>query len=76
MEEVAEVKIICLTGTVPPELWNRLGIKVIPKLRSGKDLNIEVQFSTEVDAALSRTLESELRQLIEGLGLTDKITIS
>ena len=25
-----------LTGTVPPEVWNRLGTKMLPKLRSGE----------------------------------------
>ena len=25
-----------LRGTIPPEMWNRLGTKLIPKLRSGK----------------------------------------
>ena len=75
-KEVTETRTIRLTGTVPPELWNRLGTKIIPKLRSGKDLNIEVQISTTVDVTLSRTLESDLRQLIQDLGLADKITIS
>ena len=27
-----------LSGTVPPEIWNRLGTKVLPKLRSGSEL--------------------------------------
>jgi len=71
-----QTKTIRLNGNIPPELWNRFGTKIIPKLRSGKDLNIEVQFSATVDVSLSRTLESELRQLIQDLGLTDKIIIS
>jgi hypothetical protein len=71
----AEGRTIRLTGTVPPELWNRFGTKILPKLRSGKDLSIEVQFSTQVDAALSRNLESELKQLLQDLGLSDKIKI-
>jgi hypothetical protein len=75
-EEIADTRTIRLSGNVPPELWNRLGTKPIPKLRSGKDLSIEVQFSATVEMSLSRTLESELRQLIQDLGLTDKILIS
>jgi hypothetical protein len=71
-----QTKTIRVSGQIPPELWNRLGTKIIPKLRSGKDLNIEIQFSTTVDVTLSQTLESELRQLIQDLGLTDKIIIS
>lgn len=42
----------------------------------GKDINIEVQFSTTVEMNISRNLESELRELIQDLGLTDKIIIS
>jgi len=75
-EEIAETKTVRLSGRVPPELWNRFGTKIIPKLRSGKDLNIEVQFSTTVDMTLSRNIEAELRQLIQDLGLEDKIKIS
>src|SRR5207245_1886238 len=26
--------------SVPPEVWNRLGTKILPKLRSGSDLKI------------------------------------
>jgi len=75
-EKGAETKTIQLRGAIPPELWNRFGTKIIPKLRSGKDLNIEVQFSTTVNMTLSRNIESELRQLIQDLGLEDKIKIS
>jgi len=71
-----QTKTIRITGQIPPELWNRFGTKIIPKLRSGKDISIEVQFSTTVEITMSRTLESELRQLIQDLGLTDKIIIS
>lgn len=75
-EPGTETKTIQLTGAIPPELWNRFGTKIIPKLRSGKDLNIEVQFSTTVDMTLSRNIESELRELLKDLGLEGKIKIS
>jgi hypothetical protein len=71
-----QTKTIRLSGQIPPELWNRFGTKIIPKLRSGKDISIELQFSTTVEMSVSRHLESELRQLIQDLGLTDKIVIS
>ena len=29
-----------LVGTIPPEVWNRLNTKLIPKLRSGSDLEV------------------------------------
>jgi hypothetical protein len=64
-----------LSGTLPPEVWNRLGTKLITKLRSGNDLRVEVGFSVSIDAQLASGFESELRQILEDLGLADKIVV-
>ena len=40
----AQTRTLRLIGTVPPEIWNRLGTKIIPKLKSGADLKIGVIF--------------------------------
>ena len=40
-----------LAGAVPPEVWNRLGTRILPKLRSSDDLNVKNDFSVSVDAA-------------------------
>ncbi len=64
-----------LSGTLPPEVWNRLGTRLITKLRSGNDLKIDVAFSVSVDAKLAAGFEAELRQILEDLGLTDKVRI-
>jgi len=74
-EPVPKTKTIHLTGSIPPEIWNRLGTKIIPKLKSGQDVSIEVKFATTVDLTLSKTLESELRQLLQDLGIGDKLRI-
>ena len=39
-----QTRTLHLIGTVPPEIWNRLGTKIIPKLKSGADLKIGVDF--------------------------------
>jgi hypothetical protein len=70
-----KTKTIRLSGSIPPELWNRLGTKIIPKLKSGKDVSIEVTFATTVDLNVSKSLESELRQLLQDLGIGDRIRI-
>ena len=62
-----------LKGTIPPEMWNRLGTKLIPKLRSGSELKAEVSFSVSLDSKAVASFESELRQILEDLGLADKI---
>jgi hypothetical protein len=65
-----------LSGTLPPEVWNRLGTKLITKLRLGNDLKIDVGFSVSIDTKLAGSFESELRQILEDLGLGDKIRIA
>jgi len=65
------VTTVSISGKVPPELWNRLGTRVLPKLRNGKDLEISVQFSVSVDSTMAGDLQSELKQALEDLGLMD-----
>jgi hypothetical protein len=64
-----------LVGTVPPESWNRLGTKINPKLKSGSDLKIGVDFSVTVSAESAKSVESDLHQILEDLGLKGKINI-
>jgi len=62
-------------GDVPPELWNRLGTKILPKLRSGSDLKIGIDFSVTVDGDVAGILLSDLRQILNDLGLSEKVDI-
>ena len=64
-----------LRGTIPPEMWNRLGTKLIPKLRSGTELKAEVNFSVSLDGKAVANFESELRQILEDLGIQNRIII-
>ena len=69
--QTGEKATLQLKGTVPPEAWNRLGTRILPKLRSGQDLSVGVEFSVSVDAAMANNLELELRQALADLGLAD-----
>jgi hypothetical protein len=64
-----------LGGSIPPEIWNRLGTKLIPKLRSGSELTAQVSFSITLDGKAVASFEAEVRQILEDLGLADKIRI-
>ena len=70
-----QTRTLRLIGTVPPEIWNRLGTKIIPKLKSGSDLKIGVDFSVTINAESVRSVESDLRQILEDLGLSGKIRV-
>lgn len=70
-----QTKTIRLVGTIPPELWNRLGTKILPKLRSGSDLKIGVDFSVTVSRDVAGSLTADLRKILDDLGLADKVAV-
>lgn len=71
----ARTQTLRLVGTVPPEVWNRLGTKLIPKLRSGTDLKVGIEFSVTFDSSQAKTIEAELRQILDDLGLSGTIRV-
>jgi hypothetical protein len=68
-------KTIKLSGNVPSEVWNRLGTKMMPKLKSGKDLKIGIDISLTVEAANANGLQGELKQILADLGLQDSVEL-
>ena len=64
-----------LSGTVPPEVWNRIGIKLLPKLRTGKELSASIEISVTVDTQSAADMVAEVKQILSVLGLTDRIRI-
>ena len=68
-------KRIRLAGSIPPEVWNRLGARVLPKLRSGSGLTVSVGFSVVVTEEVAASLASDLQQTLRDLGLSDLLRI-
>ena len=64
-----------LRGTVPPEVWNRLGTRILPKLRSGDGLSVGIEFSVSVDAVIAQGFQLELRQALTDLGLQEQVSV-
>jgi hypothetical protein len=71
----SESRSIRLAGTIPSEVWNRLGTKLLPKLRQGGDLEINVTFSVTVDAGRADPFIKELENALADLGLGDKVKV-
>ena len=68
-ESITKPAQLRVSGTIPPELWNRLGTKVIPKLRAGTRLMVGAEFSAEIPSSVVDSLEADLRQVLSELGL-------
>jgi len=64
-----------ISGDVPPEIWNRMGTKIIPKLRSGSDIKIGVEFSVTIDGRYATSFEHELIQILDDLGISERVKI-
>jgi hypothetical protein len=68
-------RIFKIKGDVPPEIWNRLGTKLLPKLRGGADLKIGVEFIVSVGQKLAQNFETELKQILNDLGIDEKVRV-
>lgn len=66
---------IRLSGEISPELWNKLGVRVLPRLKAGVNLRLGIEFSCEVAAEDACSVEAELRQAIADLRLDSSIQI-
>lgn len=67
--------VIRLSGTIPPEIWNRFGTKVLSKLRSGENLSVGFDLSVSIEFELVKTMETDLHQILGDLELGDKVRI-
>jgi hypothetical protein len=66
---------IHIFGTVPPELWNRFGTNILPKIRTGTELKVGVDFKVTINAEYAQSKKSELKQALQDLGLQDKVKV-
>lgn len=74
-EPSASTRTLRLVGTVPPEVWNRLGTKILPRLRSGLEMKIGLEFSVTVAADSANGLAIDLRQILQELGLAESVKV-
>ena len=74
-EAPAVKRTIRVSGQIPPEVWNRLGTRLIPKLRSGLNLQLRIEATVDADASSVPNLKKELDQAMSDLGLSDRVDV-
>jgi hypothetical protein len=67
--------IISVAGNVPPEQWNRLGTRLIPKMRAAGSVTAMIRLESEIDPARVAVLSAELQQIIDEIGLSSAVRI-
>jgi hypothetical protein len=75
VSEAAGKTLLRVRGVVPPELWNRLGSKIISKLRSVGQLQARIELSVEVETSALASLEMEIQQVLSDLNLGGKVVV-
>ena len=69
-------KTLRITGTIPPEIWNRLGTKLLPKLKAGSELRIGLDFTVGLDTDAAAALQLELKQIFADLNLAERLQVT
>ena len=68
-------KTLRIHGDIPPEVWNRVGTRLLPKLRSGRDLKVGVTFELTADGPGTDAFLADLRQILDDLQIRERIRI-
>jgi hypothetical protein len=71
----AETAVIRLVGSVPPEVWNRMGTKLVPKLKGAGELRVGIELQVTARRDTAKNLIAEIRMILQELGLSDKIQV-
>ncbi len=66
---------LTVTGTIPSEQWNRLGTKLVPKLKGAGELRVGVELSLRTTSDVAARLEADVRQIVEELGLGGQVQV-
>ena len=74
-EELERDVHLSICGEIPTEMWNRLGTKVLPKLKQASGLRVEVNITLELKGNEAALLKKELEQVLSEMGLAEKILI-
>jgi hypothetical protein len=73
--KLEEHTIIRVSGSIPPEQWNRLGTRLIPKMRGAGSMTATIRLEGEVDTARAVAFSAELQQVIDEIGLSQSVRV-
>ena len=67
--------IISVAGSIPPEQWNRLGTRLLPKMRAAGTVTATIRLEGEVNPSRAAALSAELQQIVDEIGLSQSVRV-
>jgi hypothetical protein len=67
--------IISVAGSIPSEQWNRLGTRLLPKMRSAGTVTATIRLEIKLDKSKAPALSTELTQIVEENGLSATVRV-
>ena|GEM_PF-6692262 len=74
-EESSKTVVLRVRGAVTPEVWDKLGVRLRPKLRNGKQLRLGLDFECEFPSEDANAIQTELRQAVADLRLAGQLQV-
>jgi hypothetical protein len=71
----SRISTIRVSGRITPEVWNKLGVRILPRLKGGNKVSLGIDFSCEVAASDAAAIQAELRQAIADLRLDSTVRV-
>jgi len=62
-------------GSIPTEVWNRVGTSLIPKLKAGRQVSANVELVVTVRGDEIRSVVSDVNQILRDLGISGNLTV-
>ncbi|MGH7466993.1 MAG: DUF499 domain-containing protein [Longimicrobiales bacterium] len=73
--QTAKLMRLRIHGRIPPELWNRVGAKLLTKLKQHEALQVAIDLQATLDEARAEQLVRELRESVADLALEQTIRV-
>jgi hypothetical protein len=70
-----EIVRLAVTGSLPAEVWNRVGQKLLPKLRVAGAVEISIDLSVEVPGRVANALSAEVLEILREIGLEGRLNV-
>jgi hypothetical protein len=67
--------IISVAGSIPPEQWNRLGTRLLPKMRAAGTVTATIRLEIKLDQTRAAALSTEISQIVEENGLSATVRV-